>query len=167
MEVQMSRISEIKARVKIRRGMAAAQVRQDYNENHDPKNGQFSSGDGGSGSGGGVKFKVGDGETRGGSMETKSQYTPGHTPGPWKQNLENWDVIGTKGQKIATIHPQSDMELSEIKNIKLIAAAPEMLEQLNRWISFHSGSLGDTTEKEMLSWTKQAIAKAEGRENPA
>jgi len=59
-----------------------------------------------------------------------------HTPGPWKefQDEDSHDIIGPNGVHIATVEPVTSFAPAEEQaaNGMLLAAAPELLESLER-----------------------------------
>ena len=79
-----------------------------------------------------------------------------HTPGPWREGIEgNWRVYGPDGKG-----EHSGLVAHAFKsraNARLIAAAPELLAALKRYVD-HFG--------DPLKVARPAIAKAEGREVP-
>ena len=111
-----------------------------------------------------------------------SEHTPGQaTPAPWEYTIS--DGIHADGKRIASLSykgkPISQKVTYEEQqaNARLIAAAPEMFEALNRiYEEFEAGTLGRNIESDgvdgwairaargirALAMVKQAIAKATG-----
>jgi hypothetical protein len=94
-----------------------------------------------------------------------------HTPGPWNAEPMTgrgaW-VKGSSGEWAAL--SCGDTDTTAEANARLIAAAPELLEALNKIISRHSelvcsGDCGfwDVEDEEKMKLARSAIAKAEGR----
>lgn len=102
--------------------------------------------------------------------ETEQETDAQPTPGPWEVEDGHWDMEVTKGEYvIATAHaavPGSALK----ENAHLIAAAPKMKERLMRLNTMLSWYLRPDVEraptedeiKEMLRWTEDALASAEG-----
>ena len=96
-----------------------------------------------------------------------------HTPGPWK--MENsWITDQASLESIAKIVPKHDPYAPEserqhdIANARLIAAAPELLEALQKIAEFANRN-GNGYAVQLLDKSvaiaQAAIAKAEGRES--
>lgn len=90
---------------------------------------------------------------------------PKHTPGPWRIETENETGIPTisirdgLNQQIATVNPYRLAWRDA--DARLIAAAPEMLEALER-VAVMLSAHNDSDYQFMLSLIKPAIAKAKG-----
>lgn len=103
--------------------------------------------------------------------------TAKHTPGPWHLNysaemtLIHIEADHVPDGRIATISPvdaQSDGGRSYIieeANARLIAAAPELLEMLWRFMEAGEGNPSDKEVIDRLPWdeAEKLIKKAEGR----
>ena len=86
---------------------------------------------------------------------------PKHTPGPWKVGT-GW-VMGPGNQAEPPICYKSSTAGSierDTANLTLIAAAPEMLECLKRFVSH--ADLNDAMDEITFQLVLSAIAKAEG-----
>ena len=87
-----------------------------------------------------------------------------HTPGPWRVGDAGHTVFGPKetdGKLPQRIGELCAVRESYLANAKLIAAAPDMAALLNEWRCFVlHGSSRRYTEKEMLAWTNELLAKA-------
>lgn len=90
-----------------------------------------------------------------------------HTPGPWFVDLSAWpwgeveirtDARPQSGLLIATVHPQQDTGA----NAHLIAAAPAMLEALERIESFAADVHPDSYRAFVRHTCRAAIARARG-----
>ena len=87
-----------------------------------------------------------------------------HTPGPW-----NVQRRSTRGQFVRTTHIVSadESHITEVgpclieENAKLIAAAPEMLESLIKWMNyFESESEDQNANKEFdIYWSTHELLK--------
>ena len=97
-----------------------------------------------------------------------------HTPGPWK-SYENYPEIiefstpgdgdfggmriAVNGVNYKTGLPVDDVE--QAANMRLIAAAPDLLDALKKFVGYHDGSVGDWhMEKFALPEARAAIEKA-------
>ena len=89
-----------------------------------------------------------------------------HTPGPWVTGNTNPMLFGVQRgngtEPIGFVYGPSFPERSEVgmralANAKLVAAAPEMLDALQRLIDFSPG-----TENQATKQARAAIAKALG-----
>lgn len=86
-----------------------------------------------------------------------------HTPGPWevKKYETRTSVVGADGTKVLSITNQYFKGETEA-NARLIAAAPDLLEELEN-IIFH---LYDSVYWYDFEKTKQIISKATGQDEP-
>ena len=84
-----------------------------------------------------------------------------HTPGPWK--VEGVDIYAPAP---ANVRPHIARVIYGGKSdARLIAAAPELLEALKRYVEWQEGKFDAIDiEAEILAPAKAAIAKAEGKE---
>jgi hypothetical protein len=90
-----------------------------------------------------------------------------HTPGEWEirdnDYFPNQKTIETDGSsRVIAVIDKSDEE--DLANARLIAAAPELLEVLEKWAEF----MRENYAPEELSWygeTEAAISKARGGQN--
>jgi len=102
-----------------------------------------------------------------------------HWLGPWRMeesylaSFERADVIGildASGRPVCGVGPQDDKDqgwtAEEIANVRLIAAAPELLDALRDIIAIDANhdSMDDTLQR--YKTARAAIAKAEGRVRP-
>jgi hypothetical protein len=86
-----------------------------------------------------------------------------HTPGPWSHD-EIWGLISTEnGAEICALHS------GNVANARLIAAAPDMLDELRRAQGELATALRDGAEhltpdmlRRWFNGVSAAIAKAEG-----
>lgn len=90
-----------------------------------------------------------------------------HTPGPWKFNKSTMEIYAG-GQSICSMAKfrdgTSDYPNYEA-NARLIAAAPELIEALNRY--FREMEIGDIGQRDIEGFEKvarNAIKKAEGKQ---
>ena len=84
-----------------------------------------------------------------------------HTPGPWKQSIDNGRVIESGRTKVAIASPTSPPPVAWA-NAKLIAAAPDLLRLLQESVS----TLADTRRpiEDWLNEARETIRKANGVE---
>lgn len=108
-------------------------------------------------------------KARGVIMKTQSN----HSPAPWtfaeegtaQHGQSTYIIRCADGHEIAfTQHPDFDGLPDKAEaNARLIAAAPELLEALNYWISFIDGQEGKSDESDiMVDKARAAIKKARG-----
>lgn len=102
--------------------------------------------------------------------------TTTHTPGPWVENIsedgsmEVWNA--DYSMFIAKRHPMNDRAEAKA-NAALIAAAPDLLDELERWSKFAADNgwtdadFHDADRTGWISTTLAAIAKAKGDMNHA
>jgi hypothetical protein len=85
-----------------------------------------------------------------------------HTPGPWTHGVHDETLIVGGGRVVAEVwgYAPTDHERMEV-DARLIAAAPEMLEALQRALPEIAVAFGP--ESEVVAECRAAIAKAEGR----
>lgn len=84
-----------------------------------------------------------------------------HTPGPW--DYQNDTIASTHGD-IARVHYQSSRDKKGWDDRPLIAAAPELLEELKHMVSIWEDAIGyEKAYMPMADAARAAIAKAEGR----
>ena len=90
----------------------------------------------------------------------------GHTPGPW--NRDKWDVIGDDRSIVAKVLPwdESGCRKEDQANVKLIAAAPELLASCRELIEAmdeYEQSVDDaptSQHREMMLRAMAAVEKA-------
>ena len=102
----------------------------------------------------------------------KRPYTPTPTPGPWKVGM-GLHILGD-GCKIAQIKNLPDAAYktgyAEMEaNSRLIAAAPELLDELNRWVNIVENYARNPSDcvlrlQGCLQVAANVLAKAEGRQ---
>ncbi len=103
--------------------------------------------------------------------------THAHTKGPWHVGAGNGEgsIFAENGRTRleiggTTLYPIARMgrgwnEAEDEANARLIAAAPELLEALREMLSmFGDHEQYDEDSAQVISQTRQVIAKAEGRE---
>jgi hypothetical protein len=89
-----------------------------------------------------------------------------HTPGPWAVNPMNAQVdeFGGQGMPLPVCHmlwpTDKRKEAETMANARLIAAAPDLLEALERILA--DGDVRDILGKADMSKARSAIAKARG-----
>jgi hypothetical protein len=89
-----------------------------------------------------------------------------HTPGPWRFSSDGHIVSASTGERVCTPHSTllggkvSDQIKDLKRNARLIAAAPELLEALDKIACFAPGN-GDVCEI-IAKVARAAIAKATG-----
>ena len=94
-----------------------------------------------------------------------------HTPGPWKVDEissppHDRGVFGMDGMIVAKIYlPLNFNKQQADANACLIAAAPEILEALERLVTEHKSALYSSLEKRIANWqiAEAAIRKARGQ----
>lgn len=95
-----------------------------------------------------------------------------HTAGPWRihENAVSIDIVDmAHSHGIAIIEKRGVNDEQKMANAHLIAAAPELLDELNlivdAWLKRGTHGTNRLTiwEKERLHYMKEAIAKAEGK----
>lgn len=94
-----------------------------------------------------------------------------HTPGPWSCDYGDSAVFCDTGAEIASVtHGNHDDGTAigcaeTICNLKLIAAAPELLEALRGLMNCHTGAAWQTADAQRRWWmaADAAVAKATGR----
>jgi hypothetical protein len=93
------------------------------------------------------------------------------TPGPWRVETDEFDIVASDGELLATIFPMSQGKGDAEANARLIAAAPDLLEALKiahatiyalAKIHDPAWQIYVNRAPEMLQ-IEAAIAKAEGR----
>ena len=95
----------------------------------------------------------------------KKEAKTGHTPGPWYANMEQGTVAGGPDMRLvartAHWHRNDKFPTSSEANARLIAAAPDMLEALERLVElgFPDGAYSDE-EGEAWENVEKAIQKA-------
>ena len=84
-----------------------------------------------------------------------------HTPGPWRADewATGWSVGAVKAQY--TVCVLNDLQNPE-SNARLIAAAPDLLEALEKMVSLISDLHGDRLKSSTVENALSAIAKAKG-----
>jgi hypothetical protein len=111
--------------------------------------------------------------------KTKTERAIGHTPGPWRVDLNQYDneyrVYADGEEKCPVINSlfKAKGEIG-LANARLIAAAPDLLEALedaarhfeNIAYEIKRGNVSNAAEiaKNNVRYAKEAIAKAEGQE---
>ena len=87
-----------------------------------------------------------------------------HTPGPWRLGLigtphgQGRAIYGSTGELVANLSADLLPDNEQLPNAKLIAAAPDLLETLQRIAALsHSGGLNIAT---LTTMAREAIAKA-------
>ena len=104
-------------------------------------------------------------------MDTKTQQTGQHTPGPWTIRTERRTrlVCDEHGNQISAIRPVKRYGVAgdDAANARLIAAAPEMLAALKALHACHRAFSGSDAwtilDDEARAAAEATIAKAEGR----
>ena len=101
-------------------------------------------------------------------MDTKTQQTGQHTPGPWI--ADGTTVMTSDGiyLHVATTHFLTDRPEA---NARLIAAAPEMYEGIGDFLAaYDRARIGDWDHGKLIDWLGEQVArlrfvyaKAEGR----
>lgn len=95
-------------------------------------------------------------------MNQKTEST--HTPGPWHIGMNPGPIVyGPNGEQVTDMR-RGMLHLDEdVSNIRLIAAAPELLEALKR--VRHAFYVDGSSKALRLAFenTKELVAKAEGR----
>lgn len=95
-------------------------------------------------------------------MENK---TAGHTPGPWHLGMQPGPIVyGPNGEQVADMRRGMLHRHEDVANIRLIAAAPELLEAVKEFMTHVYPDRVESlrhTKAIALMWA--AIAKAEGR----
>jgi hypothetical protein len=94
----------------------------------------------------------------------------GHTPGPWKRNYRRVTPVNAKQDGAEDIcHVYGD-EDKEIANGNLIAAAPDLLDAVSRFVALHnaeheseSGEYLQSLYDEAIGAARAALAKASER----
>jgi hypothetical protein len=92
----------------------------------------------------------------------------GHTPGPWSIRPDSGvEIFGPDGQWIMTIYRTREELLA---NARLIAAAPELLDELRGWYHYARGTkLAITGASSVfngcLEQTRALLAKIDGGES--
>ena len=89
-----------------------------------------------------------------------------HTKGPWRISDDHF-IVADKGEKYQNICRLNGMDRHEASeaNAMLIAASPDLLEALKRYVEWQEGKFDAIDiEAEILAPAKAAIAKAEGKE---
>ncbi len=91
-----------------------------------------------------------------------------HTPGPWviaDEGTTGWDIctvyateVGYVEIKATKVGDEEDYKAENYSNARLIAAAPDLLEALQRMLVINS--LGAYAQSEAISAARAAIAKA-------
>ena len=94
-----------------------------------------------------------------------TQETAKHTPGPWTYWEKNPCIITTeKGREVLSYRHASPAEVEA--NARLIAAAPELLEEIERdfiELGRKGGNMADSPFRAEWERKRALIAKAEGR----
>jgi hypothetical protein len=91
-----------------------------------------------------------------------------HTPGPWhveplESETDALAICKAHDGAVATIVPWDTLDETDYANACLIAAAPELLEVLERIANdWEEGKGASHTEFEYRKWARAAIAKARG-----
>ena len=86
-----------------------------------------------------------------------------HIKGPWsKRRKLNYaiEIYGPDDQSICTVYPNGRRDVHAIAT--LIAAAPEMLAELERIVEMNTGELGYEYETADWATTRAVIDKAHG-----
>lgn len=91
-----------------------------------------------------------------------------HTPGPWRvvDRFYVWtgDSVGCEVAKVCDENLDDDMLHQADADARLIAAAPELLHELQQLLSMWEESIGwEPGYMDMADSARKAIAKAEGR----
>lgn len=91
------------------------------------------------------------------------------TPAPWNYNDNiSGAITDSNGDKVVCAHPVLYVNSKEMKaNAHLIAAAPELLEALQKLLKYHDDFYGiepDEDPEHPLAIAKAAIAKALGQQ---
>ena len=87
------------------------------------------------------------------------------TPGAWADRGTGW--VGTTHQLIACVYPMEEkMPEEHVANVRLIAAAPDLLEALQELCEIVEDAIEQKSAKDLDSFTLQparaAIARATG-----
>ena len=64
----------------------------------------------------------------------------GHTPGPWtalRMHTGGWDVFDPRGRDVVTVYGGGVEIESREANARLIAAAPDLLDALQKLVALH------------------------------
>jgi NADH dehydrogenase FAD-containing subunit len=85
-----------------------------------------------------------------------------HTKGTWRQGGDG-SAVFSGARFVASVFPMRDENAEELEaNVRLIAAAPELLEALSRYIQ--QDEQMQLTENNLYRTAKAAIAKATGEQ---
>jgi hypothetical protein len=83
-------------------------------------------------------------------------------PGPWLVVIDEPDCVSTAGKKsLIDLRDDEFIDCNTDSNARLIAAAPELLEALEKLIAWDE--TGDPRSEVCFSLARAAIAKAKGR----
>ena len=89
-----------------------------------------------------------------------------HTPGPWSawRSTDGWSkVVDEQDITIADLPQQPLDEWKSFDNARLIAAAPEMFAQLERWAEWINGDYKETDVSFVEEQTLALIAEVTGK----
>ena len=88
-----------------------------------------------------------------------------HTPGPWEIEgtpRRGWDIFSLgEERRYITSDPMRERAINYERDARLMAAAPELLEALEKVVSFVDAGEGTWTVEEQQK-ARAAIAKAKG-----
>ena len=108
-------------------------------------------------------------------MDTKTQQTGQHTPGPWTIRTERRTrlVCDEHGNQISAIRPVKRYGVAgdDAANARLIAAAPTMYEGIGDFLAaYDRARIGEWDHGKLIDWLGEQVArlrfvyaKAEGR----
>lgn len=99
---------------------------------------------------------------RGCAVSEFRPWTDRHTPGPWTVKRGQVQAETSQGYVIIGLAPGWSLKEQQA-NLRLIAAAPELLEALKSALSVLQLWVDDPDDEEMLERLPALIAKAEGR----
>ena len=89
-----------------------------------------------------------------------------HTPGPWRINEYGQLLAGKNGIHLFHLVPSPGLGFAQDANAYVIAAAPEMLALLEKWVAEYDVFMGrendDSKEPEYVTASRAVIAKAKG-----
>ena len=90
-----------------------------------------------------------------------------HTPGPWEIEgtpRSGWDIFSLgEERRYITSDPMRERAINYERDARLMAAAPDLLEALEKVVSFVDAGQGTWTVEEQQK-ARAAIAKAKGEE---
>ena len=84
-----------------------------------------------------------------------------HTPGPWQVNAGcDWVIESQDGVSVSSVYTPAGQREVRQANARFIAAAPEMLEELESMLSEHCGN--HECDDVVHDLARTALAKAKG-----